>query len=725
MNIHSRLNKRLRYITPVFFSIFSGGTPGTALAETPSANGYMEEVIVRAQRRSEDKQDVPVQITVLGSDDLRANDVLTMEDLNGKVPGAYFTGAGNYGGSSVTIRGIGGSATVFGEEPVAIFFDDQYLPRNGNSTQSLLDVESVEILRGPQATLYGRNATAGALLLRSTRPDVQQAQGYARVGAAEFGQRRYEVAYGTPLSDTVAVRGAALLNNRDGWADNISTGRSLDQFESQRARLSLQWAPSDTLSVFALVEAAKAESRVARARYAINSDNSIRISRAQIDAIEDGDIANNDPNFSDFSDRRAVVALTRQFDGFDLNIDAGYFYADSEGATDSDGTGDSLFANIGQFEIEVFTQNISLVSTSSGPLQWIVGASAVQDQFDMPYFFISNYLAVGGAGGDFRFFSELDTTAYAGFGEATYSFTDKFHLTAGLRGTYETKDVSVDTLFLILSSGGLLADPPVYKDDESWTAFKPRLIAAYDLREYINIFASISSGFKSGGYNAFGQVPAYDEEEILAYEIGAKGRFLDDRLELNAGLFYYDYEDLQLRLGVPTGGVAITNAGAADILGFEVEFVYQPIDGLTLSGSIALLDTEFKDFITRDLAGNLVDASGNELSRAPEEQFTLGMNYTRGISNHLNVGFSAFIAKRSDVFFRETNQDSRAWYGEPITEVDLRIELSSKDDRWRLAGYVQNITDNRTVVGVEAAGDFPIASFNEPRKAGMELTVNF
>lgn len=698
----------------------------TAVASTEAASSMMEEVVVRALRRSKDKMDVPVQVTVLGSEDLRKNDILTMEDLDNKVPNTFFGGAGNYGGAILAIRGIGGSGTVFGEEPVATFVDDQYVPRNSNNTQALLDLESIEVLRGPQVTLYGRNATGGAILLRSARPDLDKNAGYLRLGAAEFGEHRVEGAFGGPLVDeTFAIRVAGMVNRRDGWVTNTSNGESLDQFESKRGRVTMVWSPNDNAEAFAVLEKSSSSSRVARTRYAIDTDNSIRIPRSEIKILEAGKFSNDSPNFSSFDDQHFTVGYSYDFGDMELVVDGGYLSADIFGATDSDGTGQQLFNNTGEFEIGVYTENIRLVSASGNRFEWIVGASGVQDSFSMPYFYINNFTAVGGLGGDFRYSSDLDTSAYAVYGEGTYSFTDRLRVTAGLRGTYEKKEVDVDSIFLIISTGGLLADPPNFHDEESWTAFKPRVIVEYDLSESTNLYASVSTGFKSGGFNAFGQVPAYDEETILAYEAGLKGRYLDGRLELSSALFLYDYDDLQLRLGVPSGGISITNAASAKLSGFEAEWRFQATDNLALNGSIALLDTEFKKFVTRDLAQAIADASGNRLSRAPETQFTFGASYDRDISKQLHLSLSGMVSNRGDVFFRETDQDSKAWYGEPLTELDLRAAVLTSDGKWELAIYVQNVTNDFTMVAAEAQGDFPIASFNEPRKYGIEIIGHF
>lgn len=699
-------------------------TPGFAgdAGSTAMSHQVMEEVVVRAQRRAEDLVDVPVQVTVLSAEDLIRDDILTLEDLDANVPNAFFGGSQNYGGATMAIRGIGGSATVFGDEPVAMFIDDQYIPRNSNGSQSLLDLESIEVLRGPQVTLYGRNATGGAILLRSVRPDLDSSNGYFRTRQAQFGDQRYEVAYGTPVGDNrVAVRVAGIVNKRDGWATNTATGESLDNFDSVRGRVSLLWEPDDETTVFAVLESGSSESRVANARFAIDTDNSVRIPQSSIDALHDGIFTNDSPNFSDLSDQRAVISVERQFENFKLTVDAGYSAGDVVGATDSDGTGASLFDNVGAFESETFTQNISLISSGDGKFEWIVGASAVQDTFDMNFFFIRNYAV----NGDFRFFSSLKTNAYAAYAEGTYALTDRLSITGGLRGSWEEKEVNVDSLFLVGTTGALLADPPLFADQESWSAYKPRVILEYALADSTNLYASVSTGFKSGGYNAFGQVPAYDDEGIVAYELGFKGRYLDGRLELSSAAFTYDYEDLQLRLGVPTGGVSITNAASAKITGFEAEWRLDATENIRIFGSVALLDAKFNEFITRDLAQNLVNAAGNRLARAPETQFTLGAAFYYPVGDSLLLSLNGLVKNRDEVFFRETNQDAFAWHGDALTEVDLSLSIATTNDRWEVTAFVQNATDQFVSVGASAAGDFPLATFSEPRKYGVSLTVNF
>lgn len=698
----------------------ASGAPAFAQADT----GMIEEIVVRGQRREQTSFETPVQITALSRDDLDKANVLTLIDLQNKIPNTYFGGGGNYGGNTISIRGVGGSATVFGEEPVAVFVDDQFVAR-GIATSALLDMESIEVLRGPQGTLYGRNATAGAVLLRSARPKLDEAGGFAKVNLAQFGEERYELAYGAPLvSGKLAVRVAALYNERTGFARNLAIpGDHLDGFENTRLRASLLWAPTDRTEVFALVETATGTSRAPAIRYSLNTSNSIRIPAAQIDTLKDRDFALNTPNYSDLEDTRAVVSAKMKFEGFDVIADSSYFYGNVVGETDSDGTGATLVYNAGRFQSQLYTQDLRVVSNGSGPLDWIVGLSAVEDKFQMPYFFIRNQ--VSPAFGNLGFFSTQKAKAYAAYAEGTYRATDRLSLTLGARATHERKTVYVDRLFRNLTTGAIALDPPPYASKASWDNVSPRAIVKYAINDSVNLYASISRGFKGGGFNAFGADAAFDPETITSYEAGTKLRLLDGRLRVNAAAFNYDYKDLQVRLGVPGGGVAIASAEGAKVTGAEFDFSYRVTEGLTLSGSGALLDTKYKTFLTPNLVGALVSAGGNDLSRAPKAQYSIAAEYSWPIGDSLSASLSASAHHTGGVVFIPTDQASAAWRAKAYTEVDLRASVAAADGQWEVAVFLQNATDTFVVTSITAAANFPIAGFNEPRKLGVELSKRF
>jgi iron complex outermembrane recepter protein len=705
-------------------SAFAQNNDTTQEAETRT----LQTVTVRATRRDDSIADVPIQVTALGADDLIEADVITLEDLGARVPNTYIGANSGYNASAISIRGVGGTLSTGGEEPVAVFFDDQFISRYFPNT--LMDLESIEVLRGPQVTLYGRNATAGAVLLRSARPDLDELTGFGRVQIADFGEERYEGALSIPVAtDAFAVRIAGAYTERDGWVTNTVNGENMDRFESGRIRGSFLWIPSDRTEVYANVEYSESNFSVARAGIAADRNpggNRRLISESALDSLRDGNFAADSPVSNDGSDLRASLSYTHEFDKFDLVVTGGYFYQKVNGETDSDGTGAMLLDNNGTLEYETFTQDLRLVSSGDGKFEWIVGLSAVQDDYRLPGFQIRNYSAFAPDGLDLRFFGEIPATAYAAYAEGTYDLTDKLSVTLGGRYTYEEKEADIGRDFRFLTSGGPFSGGVLtFQDEANWTAFKPRAIVEYAASGNTNLYGSISTGFKSGGYNVFALTDEFDEENIVAYEVGAKGSLLDGVINYSAAAFYYDYTDLQLRLGVPTGGVIIQNAADAEISGFEFEASADLTEELDLFGSFSFLDTSIKEYITRDLSGNLIDAAGAELARAPDFQFAFGGSYERQLGESYFGRVSANVTHRSEVFFLETDQDADTFRGEPLTEVNFRVAFGPQDGSWELAGFVQNLSDEVEVTQVELQGNFPQASFNEPRKFGVELITRF
>lgn len=688
----------------------------------------VEEIVIYAQRRAQSIIDVPVQVTSLSGENLARNDVLTLADLGSHVPNTFFGALSGAAQSSFAIRGVGGTLSTGGEEPVALYFDGQFISRYFPGT--LLDTDSVEVLRGPQATLYGRNATGGAVLLRSKRPGLSEYSGYGRVQYAEFNNKRLEGAIGGPLvGGKLAFRIASSYTDRDGFVTNTLDGLDLNRSKSYRMRAGLLWSLSENTEIYSVFEYGDTDGSIARAGLAADRDaggNRRLISDSAFDQLRRGNFAVDSPMGTQSNDTRASVTLTHNFTDFDLSVSAGYFSNDTHIQSDSDGTSALILNNDGRIKIENYTQDLVLTSTTKRAFHWIVGFSAVQDSYDLVNFDIRNYSAVNGLGLDMRFAGITSADAYAGFVEGGYDITPQLTLTLGGRLTYEQKTADISREFFLLSTGDVFLPLLTFQGEENYTVFKPRAVLSYALSDHWNAYASISTGFKSGGFNVFGATNvAFNEEDILAYELGTKGRFLDGTFGISAAIFYYDYTDLQLRLGVPTGGVVIQNAADAEIYGFETEWDLNISQNLNLYGSFSLLETELIDYQTQNLVGELVNAGGNNLSRAPSAQFSMGVDYEFPVSETHFVRFGSAVSHRSEVFFLETDQDAMTFQGAPLTELDFRVTFGAHDTSWEITGFVQNLMNDVEATQIELQGNFPQASFNEPKKIGIELTTNF
>jgi len=687
---------------------------------TTAGPSFGGEILVRAQRRAQDSIDVPVQVSALGQEALSDANVTTLEDIGDRIPNTYFGAPSGYGPPAFSIRGVGGTLSTGGEEPVAIFFDDQFIPRSFPS--ALLDIESVEVLRGPQVTLYGRNATAGAVLLRSARPKLGEVEGYAKGQYGNYNTSKIEAGVSLPVGDTFAVRLAGLRHHTDGWVTNIVNGAKMDRNTSWRGRVSALWEPASNIEIYGNLEIGEADFSIARAGIGdrANGGNRVLISEAALDSLRDGNFAANSPidNFS--RDTRATLSATIGLGGVDLVAAAGYFETRFGGSTDSDGTAANILSNTGEFYFKTWSQDLRLVSTGKHVFDWIVGFSALQDSYEMPFFNITNVPVNRRS----RFGGRVPADAYAVYAEGTLNVTDAFSITAGGRYTIETKNAAINFASFDLTTGAQVA-AGTYANEKTWRAFKPRLIVQVAASDRVNFYGSVSTGFKSGGYNVFALSAPYNDENIVAYELGMKGRFLDNMLTASAAVFHYDYTDLQLRLGVPTGGVVIQNAADAKIEGLETEAALNLRNGLELYGSFSLLDAKINRYLTRNLSGVLVDAAGARMSRAPKFSMSAGGSYTAEVGNGLEARLAASFTHRSEVFFLETDQDAPTFRGRPVDNLDLRASFGRADKGWEIAGFVKNATNSVEVTQIELQGNFPMATFSEPRKYGVELAVRF
>ncbi len=733
--------------------------PSVTLAQSEFS---LEEIVVTAQRREESIQDVPVAITAFNESFLDQNDVRTIEDLNGTVPGFYATNSIGYATAPLSIRGIGGAnggGNVFNDEPVAIYINDVYISRLGTSTADLIDVSSIQVLRGPQGTLYGRNSTAGALLINTAKPSAEF-EAKVKLGVAQYGEKRVEAAISGGLSDVFNARLAVGYSDSDGWADNTFNGEKIASSSSDTVRLSLQFLPTDELEVNAIYESQTREA--APANIAIASllpgvPSSPFVERANLDILlENNSFALNTTNENDGETESLTLLVNWQIG--DLQFDSVTAYRDGEidGAQDSDGTEFTLFSNIITSESDQFSQEFRLASDANDTLSWITGIYYLQEDIDAPSV-INNFQALFGAGTAASFQPTQSLDAMAAFFDATLHLTDSLSVSVGGRYSTEEKDfASVQTVSTISNSiplpfaipglpfpagftipAGLQLSSTAFTDTEEFSDFTPRLVVNYQINDDALAYVNLSKSFKSGGFNAFGLEPAFENEEILSYEVGYKATLIDERLRMSTSAFIYDYTDLQVRLPVPTGGVSIQNAGEAEVIGAELEFTYAMSENLRVSASASYLETELKEFLTQQVPQNAsliigspialesINAKGNELTRAPELQYFLSADYSFAFTDKLEGEFNVNYKHQDEVFFLETNQVSSTFAGDAIDEIGVRLSIRPSGGAWELGLFGQNITDERTITQVSALGAFPVGVLNEPKKWGADFTIEF
>jgi len=752
------MKKQYLKLSPLFVSASVIALAAPAVAQTDDGLS-LDTITVTAQKRSENQQSVPIAVTTANEKFLDENDVRTLEDL--AVPGFLTTNTVNYGAAPLSIRGIGGAnggGNFFNDEPVAVYVDGVYIGRLSFSTADLQDVESIQVLRGPQGTLYGRNSTAGAVLVTTKRP-TDEFEGELRAGYSRFNEFRVGGVVSGPITESLSARAAIGYSDRSGFGTNIFDGSDIGGSEDFTARLSLNFSPNDSLS-FDLI--GEYQDRTANpALIAVTGVGGVGVGspfveRPDLDDVLDRNEFNvNDPNTTDTE--TFSISLLGDIDlGFaTLNTVSSYRDYTLDGAQDSDSTGLQLFNNNGNLASQQFSQEVRFTSNGDGPFSWIIGGYFFDESSDL-FFDIRNFQGLFRLGTEAIFDATQDTSAYAVFGDATYDITDRLSLTFGARYSYEEKDFVNDQTVLILNGGtippippagplggltfapgAVFANPPEFAASEDFNDFSPRVVVDFQATDDLFLYASYSQGFKSGGFNSFGLAPAFDSEDINAYEIGFKSDFADSRIRLNASGFFYDYSNLQIRLPVPTGGVDIQNVAAAEISGFEVETSALVMEGFTVSASIAYLDTEITEGLIPAISSATPafpigiplplapeDVSGNELTRAPKVQAFVNATYERPVGP-LVAALSATYKFQDGVFFLETNQDTSTFSNDDWRELDLRLSISDPDSKWELAAFGQNITNNRRLTAVTALGGFPNAALNEPAKWGIEAVIRY
>ena len=748
----------------------------TAQPSDAPAGTAAPDIVVTAQFRAQRLQDVPIAVSALSGEALQDAHVRSLEDLSAAVPGFSVAANSNYGAAPLSLRGVGGAnggGNVFADEPVAVYFDGAVVSRPRYASLDLVDVESVEVLRGPQGTLYGRNSSAGAVLLKSGAP-TRGLYGYVEGSAGSYEDFRFRSAISGPLDGDgrLLARLAVGYSDYGGWARNFD-GSRLGRSRDFLVRATLQAEPTDRLTLKLIGEysyqnshpALIAISDVSNLRDEVSNpagSNVVMPYTVRPDLktlMKDRRFALNVDTFTRTKGRSATLQADQKFDWATLTSITNYRDWRIRGQLDSDGTAinpptpafvtgavDNVGDNGGtQFEWQ-WSHEMRLAG-SSGPIDWVAGGIYFEEHLGFGPFTIFNRLAgPGGAGTAATFNADQTTKAVALFGNATYKFTDSLSLTLGGRYSEERKhferSFGVTTILpfdppgpMVFPAGSTLAAPPNIDTRAKFTDFSPRVVLTFQPDRDFMAYASYAQGFKSGGFNAFGGSSAFLPEGINAYEVGIKTQALDRKLSFNTAAFSYDYSNLQVRTPVPSGGVGIETADKARVKGIEFETVIRPVDGLQISGNLTYLDAHFTAgalsavLVDSFVAGSnpavgLENIDGNRLTRAPKWQGGANISYEAAAGTDYKIRGMLGVRFQSSVFFLETRQDADTYRAKAWAELDGRLSLINSAG-WELAVYGKNLTDNRHLSQVSSLFGLPVAALNEPRRFGVQARYSF
>ncbi len=712
-------------------------------ASKPSAEqtGGLEDIVVTATRREERLQNIPVTVSAITANTLGGAGIVEVRSLTQVVPG--LNGARNLSVNLPVIRGVGSSGVTVGDESnVATYIDGIYQADPFSTSLELVEVERVEVLKGPQGTVFGRNATGGLINIITPDPKFEA---HGRI-SAKYGRMRgdandYDLrAYITgPLTSTIAADLAALYRKNDGYIKNLASGGYLGRTRVIDLRSKLLFQPSDSARIILTGQYADSNDQTTAAQPFNNNsaglfDPPLVAGGAPIpvpNVILPTRPWQTSLSFTPRTDyERYNLSLRSQFefDGFNLETSTGYMNAKNAQDADSDSSNIYRGSTLITLKSDTFSQEVRLLSNGAGRLKWIVGA----------YYFNldgSMDIALGGAPRStvppsFTFLApEVKTTSWAGFAEGTYELTDTFFVTVGGRYSSEKRKLrqALNGVSLVAPAPGFDTDGVARKSFNKWTY---RIALRYNFADDANLYASYGTGFKSGVFNGLGfSGVATDPEEIKAWEVGVKADPLP-WLRTNISAYYYDYTDLQVNARAP-GGLAflLQNAATAEIYGAELEVTAAPTDDLQIRTAIAYTHANYKDFPDSPLfvalpqGGNLqttTDASGNQMTRAPRFTFNLGFNWGRDFAGG-RIGISGNLFHSAKVYHDFANTLMQKSH----QLLNGEISWTTPDENLRFFLWGTNLTNAKVAQQISPGALGTYVVYERPRRLGIGAQFKF
>ncbi|MGQ0801322.1 MAG: TonB-dependent receptor [Pseudomarimonas sp.] len=581
--------------------------PAADDAAPKSAAAEMGQVTVTARKREETLQDVPIAVTAFTAESLDRLNVKDLSDLGRFVPNlTIYAARGSSSTVTAYIRGIGQSDPLWGVDPgVGIYLDDVYIARPQGALLDVFDVERIEVLRGPQGTLYGKNTIGGAIKYVSSPLD-EDFYGRVSATAGNYGQIDGKFSLNAPLGEGGWVmRVAAASLNRDGYGENLITGEDVSDKKIATARATLGYVGGEDFSAKFSIDWLDDSSGVRGAQ--LLGQN--RFTPTFAPPVGRYDVRNGMPNINDTQMQGGSATLNWNIgDAWALKSVTAYRESDTETNIDFDLTPLPIADVKAFYSDEQLSQEFQLNYDAGGAFRGVMGLYAFKGEAGGQV--LNNFF--GAVFGDTQ--GVVDTDSIAVYGEGTWDINDAWSLTGGLRYTDEKKSVDVLNIgytnaTFTVPSGAVAAD---FEDSITFQNVSPKLSIDYRWDDTTLVYGLVSRGFKSGGFNIRAQATAvprsrlpFDDEKVTSLEVGLKNSFLDDTVFLNLAYFYNNYEDIQLSVftvvpgsNPPTFFGDFSNAGEGTAKGFEVEYAIQFTDRVSLQGSAAYLDTKYDEFVS-------------------------------------------------------------------------------------------------------------------------------
>jgi len=724
----------------------------TALAQnTSSVAGALEEVLVTARKRSESIQKVPVSVTSIGRE-LKEATLRRLDDIQSFTPNVYIRNtSGTPGGASLSIRGVSYQETDKSFDPaIGVVMDGLYLGTSSGSLLNNFDIERIEVLRGPQGTLFGKNTVGG--VVNVIRGPVTMEWGVdASVTLGEDGREDYKAVVNIPIiEDKLGLKLFANDLNSDGYMRNVTLGEDVGGDDYRTYGFTTLWRPTENFDAKLFYEHHRNRTEGAWANFNQPED---------LTCILGGCREPNDPNFLNkdhvSSDRRnsnnslydtSILTLNWDLESVLLTSITGYREQDEHNLSAFDASPIPLLYLDYFNQWDQFSQELRITSQFSEEFEFVAGLYYWDVDYEQRWdtgelFFVLDTIGQivegvpGGAGFNPNTLGangqSQQTESIAAFFSGDWNINEQWTITAGLRWTEEKKDFEGGAAVFYTAGDPIPAQELTAFSDE-WDEISPKLGFRYQHTDDMMIFGSYSEGFKSGGFfgrqsDFEGPDPTYEPEFVENWELGMKSEWVDGRLIVNPTIFFSVYDDKQEEVLVPInlGNVAtvVRNASELEIFGAEVEVQYQLAENWYLRGSYGYIDAEFNEFVA-DVNGDGIITDNSDLSprNTPENTFGISSTYTHEIGAGEMQVYTSY-RWRDEIEVIASNDP--LGHIDSIQNWDLTLGYSWDDNRYRVSAYGRNLTDEREVVVARIGGLTSWGNWNEGRVFGVEAAVSW
>ncbi len=744
-----------------------GALSATAVAQdaAPAQEAStVEDIVVTARRTEESAQKTPLALTAFSGETLERTGAQQVTDLQGAVPNLNIVqGRGSSNSTNIYIRGVGQPDALQTFDPaVGVYVDDVYYSRIRGTQFDLLDLERVEVLRGPQGTLYGKNTIGGALKLVSRRPG-QDFRARGSVAYGDYDLIDVQAAVSGPVSDSLALGLSVLHSERGGYVTDPATGAEYNDKNTNALRASLAWDPTSTVRVDLSADYSKDDAGLTVGQ-ATNNLSYLGYGTAYA-------VASPLPEYNFRTRTTPGLPNETRLETWGVSARVAWDLSDTltlksitsyrELATDDYIDFDATELEIADALVAVDQNQISQelqLTYESGPITAVGGLYYLKEDVTSHQESYNDAL-LGPLYGNPTFLrlinDDLETTSQAAYANVSYAVSDRLRLSAGVRYTKEEKDY-FRTTSVISSYSVVVGGITLYPLNTTYNFAPPlgeyedtsiMLSADYQLSEDAMVYARYAQGFKSGGFNGRANGPTesteYEPETADTFEVGAKTQYWDNRLRLNLAAFMTKYDDFQARVsgidtppggGVPTPVLSVINAGSLDIFGFELEGVVAPMRGLTLDAQLGFLDADYKEFADARFTNFAGSRSFQDPAFSPRWTLRMGGQYQYDLDggSSLTFGGSAKFRSRAalavDNTVINTDTELAGMYQDDYWLYDARVVWSDASDRYTVGLYGQNLSDEVYKTDAQefsSIGSIRTAYYGAPRTWMIKVTAKY